>query len=449
MDSYNHYLIARYSWKYPHLFVDQWGKPLYNIMASPFANLGFTWVKIFNVILWVSSAWLTFITSKKLGFKYAWVGFLLVIVQPASLEFVISGLTEFLNEFLLILFIYLTASQRWNMAAFLAGLLPFARSEGFIIMAVVGFYLLFIEKKYKSLFWFAAAPILFNFIGWFAVGDPLWIIHNPYIKAQVLGDNFCGSGSLFHYAKLSFSEFSLGMITLLLAGTILSAIHVFKGFKKRDFVSSFIFWLCSGIFWLYFLVHSVIWWKGMMGSCGYARVFIVVMPVMALTGVFGLNALISKFKTQRKIIESVVIILLIFSGVQSYNKIKRTLPSKITPEQREYLKVAQWLQTEDYSKSKMYFLYPYLNVIANIDPYNINAFDFLWSIDLDNAPPGSLVIWDSHFGPNEGKLPYDKINNHPGYTKVKTFAPVISFTTVHDIPYEIHIFRKDKDSLRK
>ena len=187
----------------------------------------------------------------------------------------------------------------------------------------------------------------------------------------------------------------------------------------------------------------------MMGSCGYARVFIVVMPVMALTGVFGLNALISKFKTQRKIIESVVIILLIFSGVQSYNKIKRTLPSKITPEQREYLKVAQWLQTEDYSKSKMYFLYPYLNVIANIDPYNINAFDFLWSIDLDNAPPGSLVIWDSHFGPNEGKLPYDKINNHPGYTKVKTFAPVISFTTVHDIPYEIHIFRKDKDSLRK
>lgn len=41
MDSYNHYLISRFSWIHPkELLLDQWGKPLYNILASPFAQFG-------------------------------------------------------------------------------------------------------------------------------------------------------------------------------------------------------------------------------------------------------------------------------------------------------------------------------------------------------------------------------------------------------------------------
>jgi hypothetical protein len=187
------------------------------------------------------------------------LGFLLVILPQVSIANTISGLTEYLNEFLLILFFYLAASKKWSTAAFVCGLLPFARSEGFVIMAAVGFYLILIEKQYKSLLLFIAGPVIFNGIGWIVEGDPLWIItNNPYIKAQFKALNLCGSGSFFHYFKLSHFIFSLAGSVLVALGTIMALISLLKKTNSQAFINRFMFWLVGGVFWLYFGVHSFI-----------------------------------------------------------------------------------------------------------------------------------------------------------------------------------------------
>jgi len=456
MDSYNHYLISRYSWKYPRLFLDQWGKPLYNILASPFANIGFLWVKIFNITLYIGSAWFTWATLKKLGLHLAWIGFILVILPQVSIENTISGLTEFLNEFLLILFLYFAASKRWNLAAALCGLLPFARSEGFVIMAATGFYLLFIEKQYKSLIWFIAGPFIFNLIGWAVEGDPFWIItNNPYIKAQVKALNLCGSGSLFAYAKLCRFIFSLAGSVLLVLGSISAFILFFKSNKEKIFLHRYMFWLVAGIFWLYFGVHSFIWWKGLMGSCGYSRVMIVITPLMALLGVYAVNILISKFSTFKTTILVIVSGLLIISTSHAHQFVKRNLPFEISDEQKEFVKVAYWLETYNHKDNMVYFLYPYLNILADIDPYDKKHFEFLWSFDFEYSPVGSLVIWDGHFGPNECQIPLykvaDKPNylmNNPDFILLKSFIPKKPFTTLGGYPFEIHVFKKVKNSVK-
>jgi ABC-type cobalt transport system substrate-binding protein len=39
-DDLFHTEIAKYSWKYPHLLFDHWGKPFFTLIASPFAQFG-------------------------------------------------------------------------------------------------------------------------------------------------------------------------------------------------------------------------------------------------------------------------------------------------------------------------------------------------------------------------------------------------------------------------
>jgi len=447
MDSYNHYLISKYSWKYPKLFLDQWGKPLYNILTSPFANIGFLGVKIFNILLWLSSAWLAWATAKKLDLSNAWLGFVLVILPQVSIENVISGLTEYLNEFLLILFVFLAASKKWNMAAAICGLLPFARSEGFVIMAVVGFYLVFIEKQYKSLIWFIAGPILFNIIGWAVQGDPLWVItNNPYIKAQVKGLNLCGSGSLFHYANLSRFIFSFVGTILVVLGTIFSLIYLIKTETKKVFVHRFVFWLVAGIFWIYLAVHSLIWWKGLMGSCGYTRVMVVITPLMAILSVYAFHFLVHQYKRYSRFLFGLLASIILVSLSHSYQYVKRNFPLQISEEQKVFVDVAKWLKTTEYKKGMTYHLYAYLSVIADIDPYDSRHFTDLWSFDFNTSPIGSIIIWDGHFGPNECQIPLDKLKNDSNLVLIKSFIPNTAFTTLNNYPFEVHVFKKVKNS---
>jgi hypothetical protein len=450
MDSYNHYLISRYSWKYPHLFLDQWGKPLYNILASPFANIGFTGVKLFNIFLWIASAWTTWATIKKLGLQYAWLGFLLVILPQVSIANTISGLTEYLNEFLLILFFYLAASKKWSTAAFVCGLLPFARSEGFVIMAAVGFYLILIEKQYKSLLLFIAGPVIFNGIGWIVEGDPLWIItNNPYIKAQFKALNLCGSGSFFHYFKLSHFIFSLAGSVLVALGTIMALISLLKKTNSQAFINRFMFWLVGGVFWLYFGVHSFIWWKGMMGSCGYSRVMVVITPLMALLGAYAFNNIILNFTKYKNYFMAVLAILLLVSASHSYQYLKRNFPLQISEEQKVFVEVAEWLKTTDYKNGMTYHLYAYLSVLADIDPYDKNHFTDLWSFDFKYSPIGSTIIWDGHFGPNECQIPLEKLKSDPNLVLIKSFIPSKPFTTLNNYPFEVHVFKKVKNTSEK
>ena len=55
-DSINHYLFAKYAPEHPNLFFNHWAKPLFTLIASPFAQFGFVGVKIFNVLCGLASS---------------------------------------------------------------------------------------------------------------------------------------------------------------------------------------------------------------------------------------------------------------------------------------------------------------------------------------------------------------------------------------------------------
>src|ERR1041385_266407 len=93
-DAYVHYRIARYAFKYPHLFLDLWGKPIFTIFSSPFAQSGFLGIKIFNILCALASGWFCYLICKKLNLKDSPFVIVFVCFAPMYYLVMISVLTE-------------------------------------------------------------------------------------------------------------------------------------------------------------------------------------------------------------------------------------------------------------------------------------------------------------------------------------------------------------------
>ena len=93
-DSITHYQISKFSWDHHYLLMDQWGKPLFTILFSPFAQLGFKVVNVVNILLIFWGAYLAVKIAQNIDLKRPlWVGYI-VLLTPIVLGNAISGLTE-------------------------------------------------------------------------------------------------------------------------------------------------------------------------------------------------------------------------------------------------------------------------------------------------------------------------------------------------------------------
>lgn len=431
MDSYNHYLISRFSWDHPKLLLDQWGKPMYTMLASPFAQFGLGGIVVFNIVCLLGSTWLVWSSAQKLGFKYPILAGFTMLFSPFFTDHVVSGLTEPFNAVFLSAILYFLAHRRFIPAAILTGFLPFVRSEGFVIGVPLFAYFI-VEKRYKDLIWLLLPSLIFNVLGYLIEDAPLWIFtHNPYIKAQVAARGICGSGSLFHY--LRYSGVVFGRVALL--GCVLAVVLLV--IKKKIKHSSFWWLLGLGIPALLIAVHSYIWWKGMMGSCGYLRVLIIVSPSVVLLGAFGLDAIIQRIPRFQPLAVLVLVILLMYAPYKYFN---HRYPVPKSHEQLAFEQVHQFLKHENLLDRKMYFLYPYLNILNGSDPYNPEEHVDLWSYDPQYHNDTEIVIWDSHFGPNEANLPLENLLYQPGYTLLFYTKTYHKDPKLRHLPMEVYVF---------
>jgi len=113
-DAIVHYRIARYSWRYPELFMDMWGKPVFTALSSLFAQLGFNNMKIFNVLVAVTTGILGFGILKRSGSPLSGLYFLLLFFTPIYFVLIPSTLTEPLFGLCLMTGIYLFQRNRYT-----------------------------------------------------------------------------------------------------------------------------------------------------------------------------------------------------------------------------------------------------------------------------------------------------------------------------------------------
>jgi hypothetical protein len=435
-DNITHYQIAKYAFKYPALFLDLWGKPVYTTLLAPFALLGYHAAKFFNLVAALLTLWISAKISNRLYPGSSLFTVILIAFSPIYFLLAVSCLTEVMFSLVLITALWLFLNDRFPASAAVLSFLPFVRSEGIVILPV--FALAFILKKsYRSVLYLAAGTALYSIIGYFHYGDILWVLHKqPYS----LGKSLYGSGSLFHFIRERNSIFGFPLVVLIVAGLTSWGISLLKrDFFRNPRVITFI--VIAGSWITFFAAHSYVWWKGTGGSLGLIRVMGGVLPLAALTGMEFYDYVSRNFKSRYVTygILSVFALLQVFLLFRHEN-----ILLKPDPTEELIRKSADYIRFNEEGK-KVFYFNPLVIHFLELDPYDTRQCN--WWVQDKNQPSnsmewGDLLVWDAQFGPNEGAVQLETLEKDPNLKKLKSFYPVEKVTVLGGYDYSVQVFKK-------
>jgi len=431
-DSIVHYRISRYAFKYPSLFLDLWGKPLFTILSSPFSQFGFIGIKIFNVCVAGLTAYFALRITQHLRWGNGYLTVAACLFAPVYFILIPSAMTELLFGLVLVLAVFLFFKEKYVWSAVVISCLPFARNEGIVVFPF--FFLAYLLKRnYQSIPVMGAAFLFFSLIGWKHFGNFFWVTaNNPYNGASEI----YGHGSLLHFAEKSGETFGWPLTLGLLVGLI--AIGFGCQNKKMKDNWKFVLLLIVLPALSYFAAHSYFWWKGIGGSLGLTRVMAGIVPLVAIISTSFFSEKIWRFY-----LGILMTIAIIVTPFFQYN-----LPIELDATQKLTKQASQWIKDNKLDDRLIYYYDPMVCHYLNKDPYNNDA---VREQIPDREHPekavakGSLVVWDAHFGPNEGRMPSDRLLQNKGFQLLKKIEPDKPFKVLNNYNYEIYIFEKVHD----
>ncbi len=438
-DNYAHFNIARWAFRYPHLFLDHWGKPVFTILSAPFAQLGFPTVRIFNTICGLLTAWYAYKLASLFQFKYSWFAAVVVVFTPIYFIMMSTGMTEVIFSLILVVSVYLFFREKYFLSAIIISFIFLARTEGlaFLLPFLIAIIL---KRQYKAIPLLATGFVVLSFIGWvYHYHDILWLINErPYAKG---GPSVYGRGSWYHFIEVMPNYFGATIRALLVLGSIAMLtewIRVKGKLTSEAFLQAL---LILGTFWGYFFIHSYLWWKGET-SAGLQRVMAGVSPMIGIMAVFAveLAAKYIRWGFVKIAALGVLSAFLIYGAADFY---KRSIGYDLTAEVLK--RTTSWLKEPGSLNHKLVMHNPYFAFSTEIDAWDNQVVQYGFSDNSkpeNGLPDSTIFIWDAHFSANEGRLPLEKIMNNPHFEVVQLFEPVVPFTVMGNNEYRIIVFRK-------
>lgn len=446
-DSFQHYLIAHFSWKHPELLLHHWGKPFFTLFISPFAQLGYKGALLFNVAATFFSTFVVYKIASILRRDNVLPAPLFYLLMPMPALVAVSSLTEAWFAFLLVLSVWLFAREKYFFSLLLLSFLPLARSEGFVVFPAFVFVLL-LKKKWKWIPLLVTGTLVYSVVGYFILGDFFWLINqSPY----TLGANqIYGSGPWYHFLLQSRVIFGTAITALIVAGLwfyIPKNIGWFKTEKNQLRI------LIAGSFVAYFISHSYVWWKGMGSSLGLERVIAGVCPLAAIIAFEGYDFFAEKIR--KYVSPAWLLIPLLITAAINF---KMIVPGNLKQdtEQKVMTQAAKWIKANtSLQNQKLYYYNPHIVFLLNKDFFDKNEVEPLWSLIDENEPllwlqDGQYLVWDAHFGSNEGRTPLEKIIHKKDVKILRRFYPEEQTWVLGGYRYQVFIFGKQsgwKDSI--
>jgi hypothetical protein len=436
-DGIVHYQIARYSWKYPHLLLDLWGKPFFTLISSPFAQFGLKGMYIFQALNAAAISWFLFNIASKVNLKYAWTIPAFVFFAPVYFAIMNSGLVEICFGMMFMFSAWLVFSKKYYASALIASLIPFVRPEAYVVMPLLTVIYVY-RRKFLAIPLLLTAAIIYTLIGYFHFKDILWIIHQNY---QLVGDNYAGmKGSYFHYFEVYDQIWGTVYTVLLMLGIGIILSQVYRLFRRKpehEFVEE-VFVLFLGCTVGCFILHSLLCGlPGILNNLGMLRYVAVLIPSSALIALIGLNMInlpaFTKISFLKPAIVITVVILVVLSSFAQWY-----YPFKPYNEQYVMKQMASYIQTTRPNFEKVCFLHPSLPVFADLDPFDNKRVETMRSADLERLnqlPDSTLLLWDSHFMKVEGKIPFNWLSENPNFIMLKHYK----FSN-EELPFEACLF---------
>jgi hypothetical protein len=420
-DTEFHFLEARTAWSNPWLFVDVWGRPLYTAFYALPALLGFTATRFFAVGIGVAIAWQTWRLACDLGLKHAWLVIPLLLGQPVFFELFPDLLTEPL--FALIFVVALRWHLRgWTRAGMLAAsLLPLARPEGVFLCLLWGVWVAAdhlnptaipqgsgdrkLSRALLSTLLLSTGVLLWWIAATCITCDPLFILHNwPATWHQ----GMYGRGTL-----LSYSQRAMEFTGLLLAAPFI--LGLFCKILARTWIP------VTTAFLLLFVLHTVFRAYGLFGEAGYPRYMVSVAPAIAVLTLAGWNTIAQWMEKWPRFASSALgWIVLSVSLAANLCYLDSFVSTRDPIAVRE---MSEWLHRHPEPYKRLIWSNARMCIISGLtlkeSPSLGSATRETTLSLLRDAPSGTLVFWDDHFGPDWFGTTAADIENS-GYKRLRT-----------------------------
>lgn len=405
-DSVMHYLFAKYAPIHLELYFNHWAKPIYVLFASPFAQFDFIGIKIFNVIVFGLTIVFTYKTAKTIELKNKALTFFFLIGAPLYFTLTFSGLTEPLFALFLSIGFYLILKERFMGAALLLSFLPFIRSEGLILLAVIGFYFL-LKKQWKILPILLFGHIVYSIAGYFIYNDLLWVFTKiPYNN---LGSPY-GKGELFHFIERLIYVLGIPIYILFWLGFISI---IWKTIKNKLILEIKTLYLLGFISFI--VAHSLFWYLGIFNSMGLIRVLVAISPITAIISLFGFNflteELIQSHKVKRVVQSLLIIYVVVFPFTSNPAAINPKKDLELWGEQKSVIEVSNFLKKEGKLNGKLFYSHPYMSEVLKIDHFDSKKHAEINSFNLTNIQKGDVIIWENWFAVVEQNLSLETLEN--------------------------------------
>jgi hypothetical protein len=437
-DTFQHFMIAKWAFNHPFLFLDHWGKPFFTAVIAPFAQWGYTAVKIENTILGLISAWYTYLIARHLNHRLAWPAALMMICAPIYFVHLNSAMTEILFSTVIVVSTYWIMTERWYAGALLLSFLPFVRTEGFVLIPFISLWFL-MRRQWIPFILLGFGTVVYSVLGYlFYFHDILWVFHkNPY-EVNV---DFYGSGNWHHFISTNYVTWGVPTFIALCAGTFWLLRTLKRHSGKLEISIKKEFWLVFLPAFIFLLFHSLAWWLGKLASVGEIRVLAALMPLYAVTANRGLNWMNERFlqdiKKRNRFISFYCIAILIMPFLFF------PLPMRRMRGQAVMHDVTTWLTEHRAEFNRVWYSDPQIAFDTDSDPFVQGPIRPYFP--NDSTPGQRLVskdiyIWDAHFAANEGRTPIESFEDTTSFTLIKVFSPEKPFETFDHNNYEVKVY---------
>lgn len=426
-DAVFHFLYAQSAFDHPEHFLNHWAKPVFVLFTAPIAQFGMIGLKLYNILMLLGTMFLTWKVGRNLGIQKAWIAALVVATAPMSIYNTLSGLTEPMFAFWLMVGVWLFLKRKWWPAIIWMSFLPFVRSEGLIIFCVLAIYLVAMRKWWMVPF-LMTGHVVYGAIGYFLYEDFLWVFRK--MSYATLNGAY-GSGPWDHFITNLPKVIGVLWSFLLVAGLVVGAIWWLaplfgkqaKSFFKKcmgDTISQDELWLVYGIFVAYFVAHSLFWYLGIFNSYGMLRVLIGVFPMIGLIVARLLHPVWQKIPSKPEYLHLIPVLLLFPLSIISLNgNFSKSWHLDLTHGQRAFkmAKEELWPQYEDYT---LYYDAIYPAMLFEHDWFSPQNHRMIKQVlSGEPVPQKSLVLWDNVFAKIDGRIPLENLTTNK---KVKEIA---------------------------
>lgn len=414
-----HFQIAQAAWHSPVYLLDHWGKPLFCLLAGPFAQWGFNGVVVFNVLVFILSMFAGQALMNHLQVN-RWLQLLFPIVLLNAYDYsltILAGLTEPLFNLGLLIVALLLIRKKWLFLAIVVSLLPFMRSEGQLPVVLIGCILVY-YRQYRMLPFLLTGFVVYAIIGFFALGDFWWYFtQSPYS----MGNTIYGSGDWDHYLTSYRNYLGNPGLYILMIG--IPAAIVFAVQRKWEWLKPDLSFFAYGVFLGVVGLHSYFWATGQNGSMGLTRIATQGMPLFLLMHLSYIGRVRWMNTWPMKAVYAVGVIAIAWTAIQA-----RHFPVGMGNMEKLQAEAASALKSHMPQGRKMYYYHPLFSYFSGNNPLlgtSVAKQYYGHSVEKDINTlihPGDFIIWDSHFGPAEMALPFEKLDGIPELVLVGQFS---------------------------